>query len=307
MISLIKFRKYELKTDFLKIRDFLIRNYSTSYPLVWTFERWNYAYFFVRKMFEISEAKWSERVGIWENEDGEIISVVNDEGESKGEVFFQINKEYLDKLLFDEMFNFAEEKLALWDDGKKSVNLRILENCGKVESEARKRGYTINREKYETTTFLQLSQKLQIPKLPPGFYLSSMDIQNNLDKRAEVFAKAFGNFGTPDEVCGNLYKELQKSPDYKKELDVFVVSPEEEFVAFCLIWYDSYNNIGILEPVGTNPDFRKQGLGKTAVFEAIKRVQKLGAKKIIVGDGQKFYLSLGFSLSHKHMIWTRQW
>jgi len=303
---MIKYRTYNHKNDLTKIRDFLVNNHKISYPFIWTFERWNYAYYFVRKIFGITTSNWSESVGIWETGDGEISSIVNSEASGRGEAFFQINRNYLAEIPFDEMFEFAERNLALKKSHSSIVELRILEGFETLETIAMERGYIKNPDRTEITTSLDLHGKLTIPSLPQGFCISSMDIDDNTEKRALVFAKAFGNYGTDEEVKSDLYLELQKSPDYRRELDVFVVSPENKFVSFCLIWYDKTNQIGILEPVGTDPDYRRKSLGKAVVFEAINRVQNLGATKIIVGDGQQFYRSLCFETSHKYVIWTKE-
>lgn len=306
MLIMFKFRSYKHNTDFEGIRRFLITNNDSSYPLIWTFERWNYAYYFVRHMFGFTEDEWAKRIGIWENKEGEIAAIANFEGIGRGEAFFQINKLYLNELPLEEMFEFAEKYLFLEDKNTSVVKIRILEGLEIVEEMARKRNYSKVPKAYETTTFFSLEQEIVKPKISSEFKIRSMDDDNNIVKRARVFAKAFGNFGTEDEVKSHLYEELQKSPDYRKDLDVYLINSEGEYVSFCLIWYDEKNKLGILEPVGTDPDYRKQGLGKAAVFEAIRRVKEIGAEKILVGDGQQFYRSIGFSESHKNAVWKKE-
>jgi predicted N-acetyltransferase YhbS len=46
--------------------------------------------------------------------------------------------------------------------------------------------------------------------------------------------------------------------------------------------------------VATDPAYRRIGLGRAAVLEAIKRCGKLGAKRAFVGSSQQFYYSIGF-------------
>ncbi len=59
------------------------------------------------------------------------------------------------------------------------------------------------------------------------------------------------------------------------------------------MWYDSEAGFAVIEPVATDPQYRKMGLGKAAVLEGIKRVAVLGAKKVLVGSSQQFYYSIG--------------
>ncbi|MCK4973000.1 MAG: GNAT family N-acetyltransferase, partial [Candidatus Heimdallarchaeota archaeon] len=136
--------------------------------------------------------------------------------------------------------------------------------------------------------------------------IQSMADSNDIEKRTLTFAKAFGNYGTEDQVQPHSYIELQKCPDYRKDLDVYVIAPDRELVSFCLIWFDEKNKIAILEPVGTNPDHRKKGLAKIVVYEAINRVKKEGAEKIYVGDGQQFYLSIGFKHAYRNIVWIKE-
>lgn len=57
--------------------------------------------------------------------------------------------------------------------------------------------------------------------------------------------------------------------------------------------YDREAGFAVIEPVATDPDYRKMGLGKAAVSEEIRRVGELGAKIALVGSSQQFYYSIG--------------
>jgi predicted N-acetyltransferase YhbS len=49
-----------------------------------------------------------------------------------------------------------------------------------------------------------------------------------------------------------------------------------------------------VEPVATDPDYRKMGLAKAAIYEAVLRAAKLGAKEAYVISSQQFYYNIGF-------------
>ncbi|WP_434063619.1 GNAT family N-acetyltransferase [Paenibacillus polymyxa] len=51
------------------------------------------------------------------------------------------------------------------------------------------------------------------------------------------------------------------------------------------------------------PKYRKMGLGKAVIYEAIKRVKDKGVERIFVGSDQSFYFSMGFSLAYSKEIW----
>jgi len=49
-------------------------------------------------------------------------------------------------------------------------------------------------------------------------------------------------------------------------------------VSYCGMWQDSASQSALVEPVATDPAYRKIGLGKAAVLEAVRRCGTLGAK-----------------------------
>ncbi|MBY9001444.1 MAG: GNAT family N-acetyltransferase [Candidatus Heimdallarchaeota archaeon] len=302
----LTFKQYKHSTDFNRIREYFIKEHETTYPYIWTFERWNYMAYFIRDMFEFSIEMLEDTLGIWENEQGEIIGTVTHEAVGRGEAFIHLHPKYYTDTVLLEMFTFIEEKMSAESEGKKILKLRILDGNEELEDFAAKRGYIKKETAVETTSMLSLDGELVLPKLPEGYRIQSMADDNDIDKRTLTFAKAFGNYGTENQIQPHSYIELQKCPDYRKNLDVYIVSPDEEFVSFCLIWYDEKNNLGILEPVGTNPDHRKKGLAKAAVYEAINRVRREGAEKIYVGDGQQFYLSIGFEHNSRNVVWIKE-
>lgn len=301
----LRFRKYNHNVDFVRIRDFLVSNYENAYPYIWTFERWNYSFYFIKEIFKFTLAQWEKSIGIWENNQDEIVGFVCNEAIGRGEAFIQYLPGKLSTSAIEEMFDFIETNLYFDEDNTRIINLRILEGDSLIESIASRKGYVKNEKATETTSFIELSQELNIPDLPEDFFIRSMMDDNNITQRTLTFAKAFGNYGTVDEVLPHCYVELQKCSDYRKDLDVYIVNPDGEYISFCLIWYDSKNRIGILEPVGTNPDFRKKGLAKIAVYEAINRVKREGATHVYVGDGQQFYLSIGFKHLYRNVIWIK--
>ena len=110
----------------------------------------------------------------------------------------------------------------------------------------------------------------------------------------------------PDDNDGErAYQLLRKAPDYRPELDLSVVDENNEIASFTTVWYDESNRIGMLEPVGTIPSYRRMGLAKAVIFEGINRIRKLGAKKIYVGSDQKFYLSIGFTVEYEKEVWQK--
>lgn len=90
-----------------------------------------------------------------------------------------------------------------------------------------------------------------------------------------------------------IVEEEMLRPNVDLNLKVAVVAPDGNFVAYCGMRYDPEAGYAVIEPVATDPDYRKLGLGKAAVLEGIRRVGELGAKTALVGSSQQFYYSIG--------------
>ena len=71
------------------------------------------------------------------------------------------------------------------------------------------------------------------------------------------------------------------------------------------MWYDP-GRLCCEEPVATDPDYRKKGMGKAAVLEGIRRVGELGAKVAYVGSSQQFYYSIGLRPFATSSIWLKK-
>ncbi|MNI93404.1 hypothetical protein D3C73_1513510 [compost metagenome] len=72
------------------------------------------------------------------------------------------------------------------------------------------------------------------------------------------------------------------------------------------MWYDPEAGFALIEPVATDPDYRRMGLGKAAVLEGINRVGILGAKIALVGSSQQFYYSIGLRPYAVSTIWRKK-
>jgi len=72
------------------------------------------------------------------------------------------------------------------------------------------------------------------------------------------------------------------------------------------MWYEPTNRYAYVEPVATDPDYRRMGLGKAAVLEGIRRCVGLGAMVAYVGSDQEFYKSMGFKVIYTSECWLKR-
>lgn len=308
-------KQFNFTHDFLRVRDFLSETFGIYQRSVnWRIERWEYAFYFVAPML----AHWGEPsptlesaekaisfleslTCLWETDSGEIAGVVTIEHPDLthpgfGEFFIQRHPDHLD--LFPEMLDFAETNLR--DPGQNRLFIYIEADDRPLRELLEERGFIAIPEKIRFESELTPSKFSvpQTPCLPEGFRVQSMADDNDLTKRCKAFGRGF-NHEVPLEWPSLIsYKYLQKAPDYHKEQDIVILAPDGEFASFCLIWYDAPNHIAMLEPVGTQPEFRRMGLAREAVYEAIRRVANKGARRIVGADLQ-FYQSIGFVPTEK--------
>jgi len=201
-----------------------------------------------------------------------------------------------------EMVDYAEGSLV--HRKRNEVRNSVGGRDEPLQQLVRERGYTQDTENPEGHSSFLISGPPE-PQLPPGFFFRTMADSNDIELRREVFGRAFNHPDPRDWPSAFAYEELQRAPDYRKDLDLYIVGPGGQYVACCIVQYDERNRVGMLEPVGTHPDFRRRGLGRAVVLEGIQRAALLGAQRVNVGADVEFYLAIGFERTHVAHIWTK--
>ena len=287
-------RSYQ-QGDCQRIGDFLVDHYQPdNLDGNWLRPAWDY----MHSHPNLDESVL-DRIGIWEKE-GEIIGVAHYES-VLGEAFYECHPDYT--FLKAEMLKYAEENLA--DTGTGEKKLRIYTNDFDTEFETivREAGYQVLKGELRPLSKLIIPPEIPEGELPEGFRLLSLADENNLTKINWVLWRGFNHPGEPpqEEEVGR--KKMQSSPNFRKDLTIVVADPEGQFRAFCGFWYVPEKRYGVIEPLATDPDFRRMGLARAGVLEGIRRCRDLGADTIYVGSTQKFYLSLGFQVLYHTRAW----
>jgi predicted N-acetyltransferase YhbS len=143
--------------------------------------------------------------------------------------------------------------------------------------------------------------------LPAGFRLKSLPEANNLLEVHRGLWRGFDHGDEPplNEPEGRAF--IQSAPNYRKDLNVVVEAPDGHFVSYCGMWYEPVHSIAYVEPVATDPDYRRRGLASAAVLEGVRRCGELGATVACVGSTRPLYVSLGFRQTYNHSVWQRHW
>jgi ribosomal protein S18 acetylase RimI-like enzyme len=90
---------------------------------------------------------------------------------------------------------------------------------------------------------------------------------------------------------------------YRPELDWVAETPDGRFASYATLWLDERHGAGLIEPVGTDPAFRRLGLARAVCVAALHALRKAGATQAYVnprGDADypipaRLYRSLGFT------------
>ncbi len=301
-------RGYSSPDDFIRVRDFLKETfYAFGDPLNWGLERWNWARFHP-SMFAGDDPSASamnvryfeDSIRIWELEDGSIAGLVNVEAPVPDGEFFIQRRPGQDRLL-GEMLEYAR---SLPRPTGAALSIYAYERDETLKAALRSGGYAPRPDRESCWADMALSGTRRVP-LPPGFRFSSMAEGLDTAERCRVQGLGFDHVDPSEWMTPREYAKVREAPDYRPELDLVTVAPGGEYASCCIAWYDDGNRAAFLEPVCTRPDFRRRGLGRAVVGEALRRAAELGAERAYVGSTQDFYVRVGFSMRLRSRLWER--
>ncbi|MBS4537368.1 GNAT family N-acetyltransferase [Clostridium sp. D2Q-11] len=281
----IKFRNYTSKAgitdDYFKVRDFFINLGYREF----TYARWDWMI-----THGYLDKNSVGKIGLWEDSN-KIVGIATFDVQP-GTAYCLSFPEY--EYLKKDMLLYAKDNL--FKDGKFGVV--ISDSDRYFQDIAAELGFVATEDK-ESDAIFYLDKTSTDYSLPEGFKITTMKDTYDLYQYYRVLWKGFNHelngegeftFSKETEEEGN---NQMKRPNVDLNLKVAVVAPDGNFVSYCGMWYDEEGDYAVIEPVATDPDYRKMGLGKAAVIEGIRRVGELGAKKILVGSSQQFYYNIG--------------
>lgn len=305
----------------MRIRDFLVNTYQAfGKPVNWDFVRWNYVRYFGAPMIGAwglgEEAEkipdtsgessreairfWESSIGVWETANEEIVGVVCPDEyipwhPAFGQAFLQRHPDY--EHLLPEMLEYAEKTFV----GKGMTRIYVDEQDKALQGAAKERGF-VRDEKPCMHYMLFDLESIPESNLPDGYRFVTMAENNDLEKRREVLGLSFNHPDPNDWATVFSYKELQKAPDYRKELDIVVQRPNGKWVACTIAWFDEYNKMGTVEPVGAI----QLGMGREVVMEGLRRLKALGAEMAHMDSGLKYYETIGFEKKFPIYRWVKK-
>jgi predicted N-acetyltransferase YhbS len=291
-------RSYRHPDDFHTVGRFLVRTYDPEAAhRNWLQPRWEYMHF-----HPMLDDQNLDRFGVWEDE-GEIVGVAHYENKM-GVSYVQLDPAY--GLLKREILAYAAD--TLWGEFNvgKAVHVYIDEDDPEFQAIAMSLGFTkLPREQAEITSWLKAVDLPEENAVPAGFEIVGLDEDDDVGKVHRVMHRGFNHEGEPpeDEIDDRRWK--LSSPSLRKDLTVVARATNGDFVSFCGMWVDPANRVAYVEPVATDPDYRRMGLGTAVVLEGLRRCAAEGSTVAYVGSEQPFYRSMGFTICHAHALWRR--
>ena len=149
-----------------------------------------------------------------------------------------------------------------------------------------------------------LDEPIMFSKPNGEFTVRACKGELEVDDRARAQYSAFGS-SAPFERYLERFRNFMRSPVYDPDLDIVAEAADGQIVAFCIVWMDPVNRVGLFEPVGTHPDFQRKGLGRAVMIAGLQRLAEKGMRQAIVStfeDNQaaiNLYESVGFRIVTK--------
>jgi GNAT superfamily N-acetyltransferase len=216
--------------------------------------------------------------------------------------------------LEEEMIAVAEEHLSITPtDRRPAIRIWAQSEDSMRQELLRRLGYAVF-ERPASREYARWRDIIgEIPELTPaeGYSVRALGGDDDIPARAWASWRAFH----PDEPADGYggwewYRNIQRAPLYRRDLDIVAVAPAGEIATFATIWFDDVTRTGAFEPVGTVPEHQKRGLAKAVINEGLRRLQRIGATRAFVGSytpgAHATYASAGFEQYELLEPWTRQ-
>jgi GNAT superfamily N-acetyltransferase len=295
------FRTYRHAQDYQRVSEFLITHHQPgNADGNWIEPAWEYMHF-----HPALDPEHMDRFRIWE-EAGEIVAVCHYEWRL-GQAFYQFHPDY--HHLREEMLGYAEANLTGLSekDGRKYLMTHVNDKDPEFLSLVQARGYKKDPEGTRPMLGLEIPDPFPTPTLPEGFRLTSLAEDCDWAKVHQVLWRGFDH---GDEVPMNeeefeSRRVMFDTPKARRDLKIAVAAPNGEFASFCGMFYEPTGRFGYVEPVATDPRYRRLGLGKAAVLEGIRRCAALGATVAYVGNDLPIYRSVGFKKIYNSECWVK--
>ena len=294
-------RQYETPDDYWRLREFFRRLTVAERRTCGNWHVCDFDYWRWHFMENVWERPLHE-LRYWQEPDGRVVAVLV-QGEP-GVVHPTIDPERRTEQLLNDILEIAESEFMIsFDDGRRGVFPWVQVGDEAMIHVLTERGFVPPPEGRGTEHYgwQSLTTAPVVPSAPAGYAIRSMGDRDEYPSRSLASWRAF-HPGEPDEGAdpvGAWYANLQRSPSYRRDLDVVAIDEETgDIAAFATGYFDDVSRSGIVVLVGTAPRHQRKGLGKIVVSETIRCLHWLGARSVGVTWSEEIpgllYQSCGF-------------
>lgn len=116
----------------------------------------------------------------------------------------------------------------------------------------------------------------------------------------------------PQRNPSDVEPRLRQTSLYRPDLDLVVHDRGDNVAAYGLFWYDPETATGLVEPMRTEDEHQRRGLGRHILTTGIDLLAQAGAERIKIcfepdnPASKGLYLSVGFEPDRQTVIYSRQ-
>lgn len=233
--------------------------------------------------------KWHVFMNCFEKDFDEHIYIISDGNEIAGVIIsdspggyqLQVHPDHPSDEVFKTALNYLEDNIVPKLEIKR-LHIPIPDGDTELERVMKDAGFS-------PTKWLEVRREIIVPDkpidihLPVGYKIRSLGTAEELPARVWASWRAF-HPNEPDEKYEGWewYHNIQKSPLYKRDLDLVCTAPDNSIAGFVTFWYDDFNRTVVIEPAGVIPEHWHKGLGSALINEGFKRSKALGAERAYV-------------------------
>lgn len=292
-------RSYRHPEDYQAVGAFLVRTFGQEGGhRNWVQARWEYMH--SHPMIEEMAPHFGE-FAVWEVS-GEIVGFAHCE-DKLGVVYVQLDARHPE--LKGPMLEHAIDHLAGDLKAGRGVYVYLDDADCEFGEIAAELGFEPKNEFAEPTAQFPVPEAFPAITVPKGFLLQSLADDFDIEKVHRVMHRGFDHEGEPPAEDLESRRRKLSSPSLRRDLTIVAVAPDGNYVSFSGMWPVPGSTACYVEPVATDPDYRRKGLGTAVVMEAIRRCSLEGATVAYVGSDQAFYLSMGFKIRRNQTPWWR--
>lgn len=218
-------------------------------------------------------------------------------------------------LAVDPAYPRLADEVIAWFEGVSEgerLTCTVLETEAHLVSALTRAGYTPSEDAPYFTHHHMSLDATPSPVVPEGVILRHIRA-DEAERSAAGHRAAWSDFG-PSRMTTESFRALMAAWPYRPELDWVVEGPDGDFLASALGWLDEVNRVGLLEPVGCAPAYRRRGFARAVNLATLRAMREAGAESAIVNprgdDGYpipgKLYRSLGFQPGARTILYVRR-